>query len=633
MAQIINTPSRSAYAGQAAGSALGKALEGLAGTFVGEFTRGKQRTMFEQQYPEHADILSQFHANPEVQQKLIANIDKNRFVQQQQQQQQMAALQERESIAQYFMDQGYSPEQAYSIASQPKDIRSAELKQLTKEPTWKELFARNELGVGGNRPGPGGSMSRLAQQLTPQEADQLREQGYDIPLPEGDTSIGQRLSSLGTGYALGSLGLPGDILSLPQTGINALSGYLGYDNVLPEYKSALSTAQGPDKKSLEETAARMGVAVDDPRFLQMLASGELAGIGQGIGEANILPPTSSELKKGVEKATKGTLPGKYLTPQTETQKWYEDVGQIVSYLTNPGKSFAKGGGKEVLKDLARGLGYAKAGKTLKWMGKEITGSELFGSALENGLYLFANLQPGSLRDVSQKEYGKFENQVIQKAAEQGKAIDMRPYDKEIRAITQKINAYAPQSDAYKYLAGEIVPLQNIMNRPYQDPKALWDLMKEVNTNASTAPAQAQRVMRDIKGLLENVLNDFSDKITPGAFKHLKNADRLWAKNAQASEFYNNMKSTVPLNTGIGMSLLFTGLYRKLVAGLAGVSGLNYAKQVVTDPTMQKYIGEMARASALNNSGLIKKASEKLNKRAEQINPRMARELMKQMQNQ
>jgi hypothetical protein len=623
MAQIINTPGRSAYGGQAAGSALGKALEGLAGTFVGEFTRGKQRTLFEKQYPEHADILSQFHANPAVQQKLIANIENQRASQLQNLLKQQQQTQQTEELANYYESQGLPRDLAY----QPKEVRNLEYKRLTKPQTWAQsaldLF-KGEPAV--KKPGaitqaPLGEIPKQGQ-VSAEQAELLRSQGYDVPLANESTSMAQRVSSFGTGFGAGKLGLTGDLLS----GLGGLANRLLPEGLqLPEYKSALSV-EGPQQQELQSLADRFGVEVDDPRFLQMLSEGEL------ITPTVASPfPTSTELKKGIGKLAKGTEAEKYLTPQTATQKWYEDMGQIAALLSSPSKSFAQGGIKAVAKDLAKAAGVAAGGDTAGWLTARATGSELAGDLIKNGIWLAYNLFPGSLNNVAQKEASVFENEVIKKAEAANKTIDMTKYKPEVIKIQHDLNKMVRGTDAYKFLENEIQPLQEIVLKHNQDPRALWDYIGELRAKLPEAPDKAKKLYEKMIEVSENILENFGNTISKEGTQSFKNAERLLAQSSAAANAFKNNKKIITDNVGVGVAMMLMGGMRKLFAVGAGAAALNYAAKMVTDPTMQKYMTQLAKAGAANNTILADRLMKKVNKRAEQIDPKTAREVMAQLQ--
>ena len=74
MVQIIQSPRRSAYAGQQAGTALGNALQGLAQNFVQDFAKTRQQQAFSEVYPQYAGLLSQFYGSPAEQVKLLQHL-------------------------------------------------------------------------------------------------------------------------------------------------------------------------------------------------------------------------------------------------------------------------------------------------------------------------------------------------------------------------------------------------------------------------------------------------------------------------------------------------------------------------------------------------------------------------------
>lgn len=552
---------------------------------------------------------------------------------------QQKAVKEAEEMANYYDSIGLDR----SLAYKPKDAQKDALKEFRRKKGWAETIGNY---IGGNAPGPGGQFSGGVRQgaeggefggnvLTREQAEELRAQGYDVPLPNAPTTIGQRLGSFATGVGTGLGGLTGDLLSLPQTGINAVARGLGYeDGAVPEYASGVSTmANEPGtQEEIQGLADKFGVAVDDPEFLKLLGSGELS-LG-GWRSANPLPPTTAELRKGLKWAVKDTPVEKLLVPQTSTQKWYEDAGQVMSWLANPEQAYAEAGIKGLAKNIAKTAGVVGAGDLAGWLTKNATGSELAGDLIKNGAYLAYGLWPGTMKQVATKEYDLYKKNVIDKAAQQGKKVNMWRYSRDIKDIERKIHKLVPGSEAHDWLANEWnTNFGYLKQRVAQDPEALWGYIKEQKGKFVNAPDQAKSIYKEMIGVSEKALENLGKSVNPGAVHHLADANRLWRTQSQLGEQASQVAKSIKGSLGLGLYMFLGGGYKALLATGATGFGAKYMSQMISDPTMQKYLTQLAKASASGNAAMINQLAVKMDQRARKINPAAARMVQGIMQKQ
>lgn len=634
MAQIIQTPSRSAYGGQAAGSALGQALQGLAGTFVNEFARGKQRTEFNKLYPEQADLLSMFHGQPAVQQKIIAGIEKNNLLQLQQRMAAEQAQRDQEVLADAYEQQGLPRDLAYTSPNTQKQYiaalkatggaKGAPKGMLGKiQPAIDYLAGEEAIASNPNQlrqVAPGEAPTPYA--VTPEEAEQLRQAGIDVPLSNANTPLGQILSSLALGAGAGYLGRHGDI-------------FAGLSNLVEGGASKLGLPNEEESKAYRQQVAQ-SLGLGDNELLQNIMQNKLIESGPR-GKL----PTSEMIKKGAGKLAKGTAAEKYVVPQTLNQQRAEQVGHALSILAKPltaattaakvageaGKSVLGAASKAVGKELMKGFGVAVGGDAAGWMTERATGSKLAGDFVRNGLYLAYNMWPGSIADAAKNEYNQFQKEVIDKATKQNVTANMTKYIPQVRKIENEIHKLAP-GDTQTWLANEWVKSYgDLFQRVKQDPEKLWSKIKDMKEafRSESTPQQAKDIYKQMINVVEKALEDVSERVSKGGFAHLQNADRLYATNAQLFEQAGNFAKSARV-LAPGAILLLSGGYKAMVAAGAGSFAAKYMSKMLADTTMRSLLSQMAKATAMNNTQLVAKLTEKINKRSIQVSPKEAREM-------
>lgn len=524
---------------------------------------------------------------------------------------QQAAQSEADKMADYYESIGLDR----SLAYQPQAAQKDALKEFRRKKGWAETFGNY---FSGKSPGQAGVLQGYRQGapgetlggnvLSKEQADALRELGYDVQLPNAPTSIAQRLASLGVGAGTGFAGRWGDILS-------GLGGLIE------------SGAQKIGFPSREESALNRQEIIDQSPALQRL---QQAGMFEEK-EPNVLP-TSTGIKNVIKQATKDTALENFLVPQTSTQKWYEDFGHIMSILGNPSKAYAQAGVKGLATDIAKTAGVTGAGDLAGWMVSNATGSQLAGDLVKNGMWLAYGLWPGTMKQVATKEYDLYKQNVIDKAAERGIKVDMTRYAKDIRDIENRIHKLVPGDPAYNWLVNEWNSNYNYLTqRAGQDPEALWKFIKGQKDKLMNAPDQAKDIFRDMIGVGERALEDMGKKIDPRAVQSLADANRLWRTQSQLGDQAKKIASSIKGSLGLGLYMFLGGGYKALLAAGATGLGSKYMSQMLMDPTMRSYITQLAKASARGNAQLINTLKDKMDKRARQVNPEAARVVQELME--
>lgn len=511
----------------------------------------------------------------------------------------------------------------------PKSVLGAKIKKAEKGRSFFESFGDyffNNKGAPAPRPnelreGLGG--------MTKEQADALRAQGVDVGLPNEPTSLLQKLSGFGSGIGQGLLSVDPRFL-----GQNLVSGGLGLTNMLGKAFGAEKNIV-PDYETLQEKGRGLTESFID-KLIQKAGSKKMADFYQKSKETHpipeplrkvsgIIPPTSSQVTELAKEASKGTPLEKFAIPQTETQKQYEDLGNVVGVLMNPSKAITEGGAKGLAKNFAKATGIALGGDAAGWLTENATGSKTAGDVVRNGTYILSNLFPGTIDKLAKKAYNSFDNQVIKKAEKLGKKMNIKGLEDRVWNLSKRVEQMSPGA-AKEWLINEFNILGNTLSRKAVNPQNYYTYLKEFNKRFRKAPDQAKIYGAQLKNALHDQMYKFANQVTPGSAQLLKDADRLYRTNAQIGQSAKNLKQIISGNLLLGPALLFTGGYKKLLAAGAGYQAARYLNAMLRDPSIRASISQLARASAANNTVLMKRLLDNIDKRSKEIDPKAAQEL-------
>ncbi len=629
MAQIINTPSRTAYAGQATGSALGQSLEKLAGNFVGEFTRGKQRTEFEKHYPGYGDVIAQFHAKPELQQKLIMGLNKQKAVQQQ------AMMEALSNSEEGLYAQGYPREVAREIAAQqdPKArdfLRKNYLKAQSEPATaWDNLVSgvSRQLGIQSSKVPKLFEEQQRDQQMQQQQNGQGSQEQQQSSNPVGtlSSSLGNLFTKPGlalTGMAEGLGGLPGALASLPSTLINLIPNALGKGNLMTPY-GEIGEEQ---EKRINEFAESLGLPEEGARIFK------------GIGKSSIAPklPTSSDIREKVTKPlAKATGTEKHFIPQTEKEEAFTNVFQEAA--PEVAQALATGGFLPILKGVAKGVARSLGANAAGWLAQDITGSELAGTVVKMGTYIGSSFVPGMLKKTVNKNYGEWRD-ALEKAP--NKQVAVSHVDKELQEVQKAVNNLPHNSPAAKFMRDRLEELEmkfhyNPKGKQFVNADALSELRFGQNKLYRTAVKDGavkpfEKLLNAEKDLLGSWAkqNGASD-----AFKSFTNANEIYSGLQKAGDLRSFLKGVSRMRSLLFSSAIILGpigwgAKSAIGAAYASKSLASHVINLLKVPAIRAEYTKVLKAAASGNAKVAALAAERLEKKAQKLDPKMTKILYK-----
>lgn len=537
---------------------------------------------------------------------------------QQQLREQEAQADQQQQLAQFYQQQGLPA----TLINQPEWVQ----KKLVSESLRPESLAE-WLGSYFD----GGKKAKLAQQLGPQPisfnvgeqqvqlspenispdmAQKLQEFGIQAT-PQGQSSFGQNISSGALGATTQTLGLPGDIASLGLSGVQAL-------NERPQLKSAL----------INNLARTLGIPFD-------LASAVEKG-AQFVPEAQTLQsyvPTTENISNALKKQVKGTIFEPYVVPQSETQQWAEKIGNYISLLSNP-VSAARKGGIGLVKDLAKATGVALGADTAGWFTQRATGSEQLGDIVRNGSMLLYNVFPGTFRQVSNNAYEKFNKEVLEKAAQKNIKIDPTRYRNKFDEVAK---VFDKQFDVGSEARAKLMPFMQrteelIQGKSGIDPEAFINLKREVGSAIGKLPKEAKYAANKLYDFQKDIIQNFANKVTPKGAELLKNADSIFTSSKATEQAMESIKKNIlPRNLGLGTMLLFAGGYKPALALGGGMVGLNYVSKMLNNSSIRSTVSQLIKANAAQNTQLVNRLAQKLNKQAVNLDPDQAQAIWQLIQ--
>lgn len=513
-------------------------------------------------------------------------------------QQQRALQQQQNQLQSLYQDLGLDP----SIALLPENIQREVVKNAIKPSTWGEMLGEwltgkpkagriGAIGTGAAQEPSGPTLNVGGQQIPIQnlseEAQQIIQQQTD--LPQGETTWGQALSSLGVGGASTLAGIPGDIVNLLRS--------------LPEAMGTFDRAKELRNVAKERRPELAPLYEAEERRQEALRTAPLP-TGENIRQQAIAP------------SVKGTPLEKFLVPQTQNQKWWEDMGSIISILASPSKS-----GTQLAKNIAKAGSVALGGDLAGFMTQKATGSKTAGDLVRNGIYLGYLLYPGGMGQIANRKYKEFDNKVLAKAEKEGKLINTRPFQSKFENIAKKIDTQLVEtSDAAKWARNEAAKVQDLFGFEGKiNPRALSNNIKEMNVRLANAPKQAKPLMSEMINLQEDMLGNFANRIIPNGGQLIKDANDIsQASTTAINELKKLSRITNPRSYGVALPLYFVGGY-PAVLGVGGArAGQLYMSKMLKSPAMRRTFTQLMKASSRQQAQLANRLIEKLNTQGEKI---------------
>ncbi len=523
-------------------------------------------------------------------------------------------------------------------------IQMAELKQSMKPQSMLEMLGSYLKGEDSQR----GELSRQPQQfggiqaddglihlniggndveldpenVTPEMRQSLEAQGIDLPLPNTGSSVGQLLSSAGVGLGSRLGGIFGDIADVASSGL-----------------SYLEPSQDPDQRAQMQQVWQKRMEQSEPGTPEYedakLYAESLSKPDVSITDIQQYTPSTQNIKKIISKAAKGTFLEPYVTPQTQTQKQAERIGDMIGLVTNPSASLAKGGALNLVKDLAKGTGVALGADVAGWMTQRSTGSELLGDIVRNGSLLTYNLFPGMMNKAAADKYKKFDKKVIEPALKTNKMVDPKLMEKSFSDIDKDIGRLIPGSEAHSKLYPYAARLDEMMRQPQGiDPQGLLNNTKEMTRNLKNIPEEGKRIYEKMLSMQENALTKFGNKISPNSGNIFKDAIGIEKADSLASQVFDKVPNMLrPRNAGIGSAIWLAGGFPILVKAGLGYAGSKYVSEMLKSPGMRTLIGQAFKASSSNNARLLNDLARKIDKKAQKVDPATYQLLMATMNKQ
>ncbi len=521
-----------------------------------------------------------------------------------------------------------------NIMNQPDFIQKEAIKQALKPKTAMQSLASYFTGG----PSPASAQNEIRQavegakpkfnEVSKEEADRLRAEGYNIPLPNGPTSLGQRLGSFGTGLleGAGSISQP----FLPQT---LVSGGLGLTNLLGKAFGAEENIV-PSYENLQESGRNFTQGLVD-KIIQSAGSKEMGEFYNKAKEnfpipeplekiSGIIPPTASQVIELGKELLKGTGLEKYVIPQTTTQQDWEKYGNVMSLLSNPTKAFAKGGTVGAIKNIARAAGFTLGGDVAGWMTEHATGSKNAGDLVRNGTWIFANLFPGTLSKIAGDKYAKVD-ELLDQATNKGVTVNLSKAESELGKLSNQIKQLAP-GEAKTWLENELFLARDIADKNNFAPKAFNSYLKDLGDRLYNAPDQAKGLGKNIDSIMTDSLYGTLNQTAKGGAELLKDADRIYKSSKDVAKWGKNLKDSITGNLMIGPAILMSGGYKKLLSLGAGAIAGKYVSKMLGDPAVRSIMHQLFKASAANNTALTDKLMKKLDQRTKQLDPKSYKEL-------
>lgn len=461
----------------------------------------------------------------------------------------------------------------------------------------------------------------IEQGVDPQSAQQFIQNAQQTNAEEPTNPLRALLSSgteLATNLGLATLARSYPVAALGTGieaglgGINYISELLGSDKRVPSYEQLQNMDFGPSAEQKEKMYAHY------PEEIQKYLKEK--------GSINPLKaiPTFGQVTEGLKEI--GSSLGLPLKPKNSTERAMNHVAAIAGNITK----LAQGGSpietvKSLGKSLAAAFGAHTAGKLL---GKA-TGNEKLAPIGEIGSLLLYSAFPGTLSGLSDKLYNKV-NKVAGEATKSGKKISNTSYrDKfvdlegnlsELEPLTNKKgtipagDAYELATNAYNRSRNKLFPTAVSEVSPQEisnDLSLLRDTYKKI-------PKAGKPYIQKLIELERDMLGKGLDKFSPGTAQDLNNATSLFRSNAQFFNAYKDIKGMASRFGLPGAVAWYTVGLKPYFAGLAGYSGIKYAKALVENPHVQDLMTQLAKESAIGNTTAAGKIITRLDKESNKI---------------
>jgi hypothetical protein len=365
------------------------------------------------------------------------------------------------------------------------------------------------------------------------------------------------------GAATSTVGLPGDVLSLPYSGINKLVSSLGGENV-------------PYEQSF---------------------------LGKAL-------PTSQTLSQGVER----DVP--YLKPKNKIEQFVGDVVGDATSLFIPGKAITKAGlrGTSAIKSFATSLGANSAGDFVS----DLTGDPQKGAYTKMGtMFLLSAMNKPKVQKEIGELYKKADGLLpkdavvsaqnlekdltgLQKKVLQGRGVqDLAPSEKfvidEADKILRQIDLGEVNVNTLK--AGLRSLNENLLKAVYEAPD------KSTRTRARSLATQ---INRSVNGTLAEY-----GKSNPEWYKAHKGASDAFGALAQSNFLSNYIKNNlkdVPVSPHLLHAL---GIAGTAATGVVPYQSAKILYRISKSPELAKHYARVVSSASLENASLMRKEMKKL----------------------
>jgi hypothetical protein len=296
----------------------------------------------------------------------------------------------------------------------------------------------------------------------------------------------------------------------------------------------------------------------------------------------IKSPTSKQLEEGSSYLTGGLT-----EPQTENEKWYDEVlGDVGLLFSDPSSIIKKGAGNAV--KIAKGLGgeFVKSlttsalGNTAKWATEEVTGSPLLGAAVKMGTMALASTA-GGRKQLEQQEPIAYKNAYAN--LPEGTKSNFEPEIKKYGDIVEGIRKY-PNVDK-DYL---LKTLKDIDIIPSENGKAsvldMINFKKGLNDHIFNGR---------LRGTTRKTLERARDVINEGIARYGKTNP----------DFYEPFKKAEELHRGLGAST-YVKEFLSNNPKIEGIVDNPLIKYLLFDKTYKSVSNLVSPQAALIGSGAL-----------------------------
>lgn len=356
-----------------------------------------------------------------------------------------------------------------------------------------------------------------------------------------------------------------------------------------------------------------------------LALGNL-GLGKLTGQENILPastflPTSEQLREEITKP----LTGEYLEPQTQGEKFWDDIIGDASTILVPFK-----GKVPFAKAAKRAFGIASAANAAKWGAETLTDSPLIGAGAKIGTVLLAGSAGG------RRELGKMQKDLYKEGYSHvgpNAKINIVPEKTKINQFISKLNK--GDSPNKKFLLERFSALDSLSpeSSNYANVNELINLKQDWNKHLRTfdLDKNSRRILKDGVNVLNQGIAKYGSK-NPKFYQPYLKAEELTTGLNASNLIYNVLDKHPTLMKSIKNPLIKTlfgggatyGFAKLSTPNLVGIaSGAFAAKEaakayqlLITSPLARQYYKDLLVNIGKNDLKAAAKDIAKLNKEAD-----------------